>query len=540
LNDLEDFDRILNSCFYDTDFWVDNISKLVSLYLNIQGGIKMKIDEFVSKFNNHPILFVGTGISLRYLKNSYSWDELLRKIAFDLKNNNEYYLDIKSNSYENSKYRYDKIATSLEQEFNFTLQNDRYGKFKSVNDVFYDNMDKDINISRFKIYISQLLYNVVFKEEKNEEILALKRVRKNIGSIITTNYDTLIEEIFEFNPLIGNDILLSNPYGSLYKIHGCVKHPDKIIITDKDYSIFEQKYELIRAQLLSLFIHNPIIFIGYNIGDENIKNILKTIFTYVEPNSREAEKIRGNFLLVEYEQNSNNLEVSEHDIDMEGFSTIRINKIKTDNYLAIYEALSTLQLPVSAMDVRKVQNIVKEIYAGGSIKVSITENLDDLDNKDKVLVIGSTKTIKYTYQTSSELMENYFKIIDESNSQILELIDKFKIQKQQFFPIHGFYRVNNNIKSAEILKVQQIEKLDEIKKNNRIGCRTQHITISDIEDDNKISNSNKIGAILYSILKGNIDIDLVRDYLINYEDKKSTDYRRVLCAYDYIKYGKEY
>ena len=85
----------------------------------------------------------------------------------------------------------------------------------------------------------------------------------------------MIETLFEFNPLIGNDILLSNPYGSVYKIHGCVDAPDKIIITQNDYNLFNRRYELIRAQLLSLFIHNPIIFIGYSIGDENIRNILK-------------------------------------------------------------------------------------------------------------------------------------------------------------------------------------------------------------------------------------------------------------------------
>lgn len=43
------------------------------------------------------------------------------------------------------------------------------------------------------------------------------------------------------------------------------------------------------------------------------------------------------------------------------------------------------------MDIRKVQSVVKKIYSGGDIKVSITENLDELKNSDKVLVIGSTK-----------------------------------------------------------------------------------------------------------------------------------------------------
>ena len=250
------------------------------------------------------------------------------------------------------------------------------------------------------------------------------------------------------NPLIGNDILLSNPYGSLYKIHGCTSQPDKIVITTEDYDYFDKKYKLIRAQLLSLFIHNPIIiFIGYNVGDDNIKSILKTIFTYVEPNSEEAKKIKSNFLLVEYDKGSTNEEISDHDIELEG-SLITINKLKTDNYTVLYKALSELQLPVSAMDIRKVQNVVKEIYSGGDIKVTITEDPDTLKNSDKYLAIGSSKTITYQYLSPTELMSNYFKIIDESNKQILVLIDKSRIQSNQWFSMYGFAEINADIKKT--------------------------------------------------------------------------------------------
>jgi len=257
--------------------------------------INMNIKEFIANYKNHPVLFVGTGMSLRYLINSYRWNDLLSKIAYDLKGNEEYYLDIKSTCQENDRYKFEKIASILEEEFNNELKDDKNGQFKEINDIFYSNMKNDINLSRFKIYISKLLSSIEFKEEMLEELAELKKIRKNIGSIITTNYDEFIEKIFEFNPLIGNNILLSNPYGSVYKIHGCVSDIDKIIITSEDYDRFIQKYELIRAQLLSLFIHNPIIFIGYNIGDENIKNILKTIFTYIEPNSADAEKNKREF-----------------------------------------------------------------------------------------------------------------------------------------------------------------------------------------------------------------------------------------------------
>ena len=228
----------------------------------------------------------------------------------------------------------------------------------------------------------------------------------------------LIENIFEFKPLIGNNILLSNPYGSVYKIHGCISQPENIIISENDYREFEKKYELIRAQLLSLFIHNSIIFLGYNVGDDNIRNLLKTIFTYVKPNSILAEKIKNNFLLIEYDEGSNNKDVHDHDIVLESNTTIRVNKIKTDDYIAIYEALASIQLPVSTMDIRKVQSIVKEIYEGGSIQVNIIDDIESLKNSEKVIAIGNVNRISYDYQRQCEIMSNYFKIIDEDNSQL--------------------------------------------------------------------------------------------------------------------------
>ncbi|OIR23927.1 SIR2 family protein [Bathymodiolus thermophilus thioautotrophic gill symbiont] len=497
----------------------------------------MKIKEFISRYRNHPVLFLGAGVSLRYLNNSYTWDGLLRHISKELKGNNEYYLDIKASCEVDGCYDFLKIASLIESDFNSSLLADRNGKFKNVNDVFYKNMEKDINHSRFKIYISILLNDVDLKDEMRDEISELKKIRKNIASIITTNYDRFVEEIFEFQPLIGNDILLSNPYGSVYKIHGCVTNPLKIIITKEDYDKFDSKYELIRAQLLSIFIHNPIVFMGYGIGDENIKSLLKTIFTYVDPNSDDANKIRDNFLLVEHEKESSSHDICEHDIDLEGFSTIRINKIKTDDFKEVYSAISDLTLPISAMDIRKVQNVVKEIYAGGSIKVNITEDLDSLNNNDKIIAIGSAKTIQYQYQTSAEMMGNYFNIIDESNSQILTLINKYTIQKTQYFPVFAFSIIYSNINNIKTFKERQREKVQSAINLISESCKVKHNTIDGILSDTSVTESNKNNAVLWSTFNGGLSLEEVEGYLRGFPDKSDTPYRRILCAYDIKKYG---
>ncbi|MCG7568197.1 SIR2 family protein [Pseudoalteromonas sp. CnMc7-15] len=499
----------------------------------------MEIREFISSYRNHPVLFIGTGFSLRYLENSYTWDSLLKKIATELKGSPEYYLDLKSKCEIDGRYDFSKIAHQLEEDFNETLRQDRNGKFKEVNDIFYKEMEAGNNLSRLKIYISMLLSSLEFKEEKLEEISELKKIRKNIGSIITTNYDKLIEHLFDFNPLIGNDILLSNPYGSVYKIHGCNSCPSKIIITSSDYESFQEKYELIRAQLLSIFIHNPIIFIGYAIGDDNIKSLLKTIFTYVEPNSEDAARIRDNFLLVEYQEGSSSHEICEHDIDLEGFSTIRINKVKTDDFIEVYRALSELSLPISAMDIRKVQRIVKEIYAGGNIQVNITEDLDSISNSDKIIAIGSKNTISYQFQNASEMMSNYFSIVDESNAQLLKLINKITISSTQWFPVFAFSQICPEIERTDELKQQQKDKLLSFFNGLSQGCVSAHSNIKSIMDDEGISRAQKLNAIFWAVHNGNVELDDFAKFLISMDKKVDTQYRRLLCLYDLKKYGVE-
>lgn len=502
----------------------------------------MEIKDFISQYRNHPVLFVGTGISLRYLSNSYTWDGLLEHIALECTGNIETYLDMKAKCLVDGKYDYTKIAEKLETLFNQMLEEDRNGKFKSINDIFYKEMANENYLSRFKIYISTLLSKLDYKESKSDELAELKKIRKNIGSVITTNYDSLIEDVFSFEPLVGNDILLSNPYGSVYKIHGCHSDPSKVIITESDYTNFNDKYELIRAQLLSIFIHNPIIFLGYNIGDENIKSLLKTVFTYVEPNSDDAKRIRDNFLLVEFEADSMSHEISEHDIDLEGFSTIRINKVKTDDFGEIYRCLSDLNLPVTAMDIRKVQSVVKEIYSGAnndgsSIKVNITEDIDSLSNNDKILVIGSSNSIKYEHKNASSFMSDYFEIVEESNHQLLKLISKINIAKTQWFPMYAFDKICPDLIESERLKTQQVRKISDHLGTLNCSVKTQHNNIGDIYDDDQISRASKISAVMWSAWNGRLDLDETAEFLKNLPDKKGTDYRRLLCIYDYKMYA---
>jgi len=232
----------------------------------------------------------------------------------------------------------------------------------------------------------------------------------------------------------------------------------------------------------------------------------------------------------------NNELISEHDIVLEGGLTIRIHKIKTDNFSAIYNSISDLHLPISALDIRKVQNIVKEIYAGGNIKVSITEDLDSLKNSDRILAIGSEKTITYHYATAPELLANYFKIIDESNSQILQLIDKYAIQSTQYFPMFGFEKINGDINICEKLKAQQVQLIETCMNSMPNQCKVIHNSIEAVFQDDHISPTNKMNSIMWNTFQGHIHLDEVEKYLRENTMTSTTTYRKLLSVYDLKKY----
>ena len=398
----------------------------------------MSIQEFIANFSNYPILFLGSGFSLRYLQHSYSWPNLLNSATQFLTGSDREFLRSRNSHITGSNYNYEDVATDIGNLYEEVLDKTKEDKFSELNEKYYELLRKNIRVSRLKLRIAEMLSDLSRKEEMEDEFQSFIKAAENINSIITTNYDELIESTLDFTPYVGNDILLSNPYGALYKVHGSVQLPSSIIITHDDYQKFNEEYELIRAQLISIFTHNPIIFLGYRLQDKDINRLLSTIFKYVDYNSSLSETIRKNFLVVEHEPGSMNQNVQELDMII-GSQSIKVNKLKTDNFKPIYESIANLKLLVSAIDLRRLRDVVVDIYEGTSnVKVKIFENVNSLRNGDKVLAIGSKQIIRYENLHTKDYINDYFDIIEENDEFRVMAIDKIQIQSTQFFPIYGF------------------------------------------------------------------------------------------------------
>lgn len=122
--------------------------------------------------------------------------------------------------------------------------------------------------------------------------------------------------------------------------------------------------------------------------------------------------------------------------------------------------------------------------------------------------------------------------------QLLALIDKHKIQSSQHFPIFGFNLIQTSLESAEGLKNNQKKKIQNIIEST-VDFAAEHQSINSILEDENIPRTKKLSAIILGILYERIDLSSVEEYLRDYPDKKTTNYRKLLCVYDYKKYARQ-
>lgn len=65
-----------------------------------------------------------------------------------------------------------------------------------------------------------------------------------------------------------------------------------------------------------------------------------------------------------------------------------------------------------------------------------------------------------------------------------------------------------------------------------------HTTVDGLLKDDSIAPSYKCQSLLYAVNKGQIALDDYEQYLRHYPDNKdSSDYRRMICQYDLMRYG---
>lgn len=279
-----------------------------------------------------PILFIGSGLTKRYL-NGPNWEELLytlSEICPGIDKKFAYYLQ----RYENLV----DIGTVFSEKFNDWAWGDGENNFPA--ELFNPENESDIY---FKHTVSEIFTELLqgVNLEDSKEVQLLKKIHPH--SIITTNYDRLLEIVFpDYAPIIGQKILYANhaSIGEIFKIHGCASEPKSIVITREDYDSFLKRKKYLSAKMLAFFAEHPLIFIGYSAEDPNIKAILSDIDEILSEN---GELIPNIYHLEWSSKEISTYPRRERLIPVAENKSIRIKSIVAHDFSWVYEAFGANQ-----------------------------------------------------------------------------------------------------------------------------------------------------------------------------------------------------
>lgn len=412
-----------------------------------------KILKLLNSAESLPYLFVGSGFSKRYY-NTPTWEELLKYLA-SLVNEDEFYyakiVDTVSRRFNKNK-EYNSFMTAICDELEVELSNiwftdDRFAENRQK----YKNAILEKNCSPLKIEIAEYLSNltIISKEMQEELDILTQTSNRSIAGVITTNYDKLLENIFEFEVYRSQDELLFNTnynINELYKIHGCVTMPESILINSKDYDSIKEKHKYLTAKLLTIFLEHPIIFIGYSIGDEDILNILKDITSCVGP--EKLSIIEKRFFFVNWDSSTDNIEVSEHSIHVAD-TFLKFTKITLNDFSKLYEILLKNKKKYPVKLIRSIQESIYELTITSQAKDRLLVNIPDFDNIDNfkdvefVVGFGAIERAKSGY-ISPKAFEIYEDIILDTYSFDANLLLKHSYldlcKKHQNLPLYKYLK----------------------------------------------------------------------------------------------------
>jgi hypothetical protein len=231
------------------------------------------IQAIVEEFDVQPVLFIGSGLPRRYM-GAPDWEGALRYALKVVGERAQPY------SYFAQKFGEDKvkIGTAIaDLVFEWAWHE---GRDNFPNNLF-EGTDRHVFM---KAIIADHLNRITppdlegLGKEYQEELSSLRNIRPH--AVITTNYDSILELIFDgYEAIVGRGVLRYdlNSFGEIFHIHGMTGDPQSLVLTSTDYENWHKQSRYFAAKLLTYFVEHPAFIFGYGLGDPNVRTLLQDI-----------------------------------------------------------------------------------------------------------------------------------------------------------------------------------------------------------------------------------------------------------------------
>lgn len=513
-------------------------------------NITLRLEEILEASSTAPFLFIGSGFSRRYL-GLEDWKGLMRRFSNNLPNPYDKYLSESNADVPTS-------ARLISKDFS-----DYWWKLEKSREICQLPNWRHHITSPLRYEICEYLSNISVNDaiERSTELSVLADKKTVIDGVITTNWDCLLESIFpDFKVFIGQgSLLFSNPQSiaELYKIHGCCKDVNSLILTDDDYQDFERKNAYLSAKLLSVFLEHPIIFIGYSFHDPNIELILKSISEMMDTN--ELVQKLGNNLIFLSRANGASDSVSQTFHTFNSGTKIPITRVITDDFSKVYKALQKRErlIPANVLRIFKEQlySIVQSTEPQKKVAVM---NIEDIVSGDSdiqfVAGIGVADKQYGDKGISGIKAKDIFRdaIFDDM------VFDRLKVLKEcipeisksmTYLPISKFYVLDPTwmpITKSESTKNIFTADLNFWKNKINSSYQKKYAKrkvdlkgFDAVVNDKSLSDPYILNYLALALIADSSIAESVNNYLkekfdILWGTKLDTDLKKLICVYDFV------
>lgn len=518
--------------------------------------------SLLGKFTHLPFLFIGSGISRRYL-GLPDWEGLLRQFAEMVYPGNPLALEVFSQS--EAGIDWPEVATMLEKEYNQAWLTDK--RFAKERDTFQAEVRG--GTSPFKLSLSNFFKAAEKKKEDihlQDELSCLVNVgKRSVAGIITTNYDLLLEDLFAgYEVFIGQEqLLFSEPQciAEIYKIHGCCSMPESIVINAHDYEEFNRRNAYLAAKLMTVFVEHPIIFMGYSISDPNIKEILRAI---VECLSQEnLSTLQRRFIFVEHSPDPLLVpEVRAHTINFDDTGrSLEMTRVLLHDYHPFYSELMAQKYTYNPKLLRQLKRDIYKLVTTNEpvehFQVVDIEDDEELQNVGVLAGVGVTGDSGNGHHipTAEALYRDV--VFDDGEFDLKSLVEEALGHLLQHHSgslpvckyVTAYEEMYGMAAPSEVTKSVKQSYNDFLNK----GLRKQRESASypSIDALRELDpRDEKIMERIPLLCDEGLSLAALEDYLLNFLGKNNgvlqsgtqslkTNLKRVIKIYDWLKYQKE-
>lgn len=510
----------------------------------------------LNKFPSAPFLFVGSGLSRRYM-GLETWQGLLERFAAATGKPYAYYVTSGDGDLP-------RVASVLAEAFHERWWTDDAfaGSRERYAETGLRNRESPLKVEVAR-HTGEALKKLPSEGPLAEELELLGEAV--IDGIITTNYDGLLEHVLDdYRVYVGQDqLLFSDPQGvgEIYKIHGSHTDPDSLVLTAADFERYRDRNPYLAAKLLTVFVEHPVIFVGYSLSDPNIQQILVSVARCLT--TENLSRLQDRLIFVRWDPDVGDASFVPSVISVEGF-TIPVVTLTVADFADVFRVLGGLHRKFPARLLRQLKEHIYDLVLTNepSARLFVQEidaetNLDAVDVVFGVGVQDRLSAVGYVGINRRDVLMDVIKPVSDYDAErmvaealpaLIKRHPAAQIPMYRYLRGAGLLNTDGTLiqdASVDVVVAERVRPgLSRLQPPPAARDRCQRVleeaggTLSSLVEKEDLHD---ILAAAAMIPRAKVDLEDLRTFLEEHraavDSGAASGWARLVCVYDYYAFG---